>query len=286
MADNLPDLDVMEDLEPSHTTTNKKSHPWRICPIGKHYVRTHSLHIPPSKEHPQGQIVTRHEHCADNPSHKDMLSCDEIQAIAKAQFSNLVGPPFAKILTEFPDADKFDQEIRGWARYWNEVFDPKEPLDPNLVKALIASESSFKPNQNISTGNKKLGRARGLMQLTDKTIQIIGDHKGELKNHFIHLTHNDALDPSANICAGVRWLFRKQVIATERLHHVATWDNAVAEYKGVLKGIITNKNPDPKNEMLKFRSFYNQLLEHTQNETTSYNNLGTSIDHSTQSKCH
>ena len=39
-----------------------KIHPWRICPMGKHYVKEHSLHTPPSKEHPQGEIVTRHAH--------------------------------------------------------------------------------------------------------------------------------------------------------------------------------------------------------------------------------
>lgn len=51
-----------------------KAHPWRFCPIGKHYVRTHMLHIPPSKEHPAGQAVIRHEHCAENASYKDVLS--------------------------------------------------------------------------------------------------------------------------------------------------------------------------------------------------------------------
>ena len=63
-----------------------------------------------------------------------------------------------------------------------------------------------------------------------------------------------------NICAGVRWLFMKKITAAERLHHPATWDNAVAEYKGILKGIIENKNPDPNHEMPIFRSFYKRLL--------------------------
>ncbi len=99
------------------------------------------------------------------------------------------------------------------------------------------------------------------MQLTDSTLKIIKDHKGELKDHFVYISHNDAFDPSANICAGVRWLFRKKVIAIERLGHAATWEDAIAEYKGILKSIITNKNPDPKNEMPIFRSFYKRLLE-------------------------
>jgi len=141
----------------------------------------------------------------------------------------------------------------------------KDPLDPNLVKALIASESSFRPELNTPTNRKKLGFARGLMQLTDDTISKLSDQKTELKDHFINLTAAEAMDPSANICAGVRWLFMKRAGAKERfvkakLDHVVTWDDAVAEYKGVLKGIIENKNPDLKQEMPKFRALYKKLV--------------------------
>lgn len=58
---------------------------------------------------------------------------------------------------------------------------------------------------------------------------------------------------------GVRWLFTKKTIAAERLHHTATWDDAVAEYKGILKAIIVDNDPD--NEMPKFRSLYELLKE-------------------------
>ena len=56
----------------------------------------------------------------------------------------------------------------------------------------------------------------------------------------------------------------KKAAAAERLHHKATWDDAVAEYKGILKDIIEYKedpkhNPDPYNEMPIFRSFYDRL---------------------------
>ena len=73
MANDQSDLDVIEEFKTHNAGTDGKAHPWRICPIGKHYVRTHVLHIPSSKEHPEGQIVTRHDHCADNPSHLDMM---------------------------------------------------------------------------------------------------------------------------------------------------------------------------------------------------------------------
>lgn len=260
-------LDVLkQDSEIS--SDDNKAHPWRICPIGKHYVRTHTLHIPPSKNHSEGQVVTRHAHCADNPSHKDVLSYDELQVIAKTHFIELVGAPRSGVL-EFPRADEFDSDIRGWVRYWNEIFHPKEPLDPNLVKALIASESSFKTetvtSQKTPEKNKKIGCARGLMQITDSTLKIISTHKGEIKDHLIHVSSKEIMEPTVNICVGIRWLFTKKTIAAERLHHTATWDDAVAEYKGILKAITNNKdpshNPDPYNEMPTFRKTYKLLRE-------------------------
>ena len=55
------DSEVIEDSESVSVATNDKAHAWRICPIGKHFVRTHILHIPPSQEYPEGQVVTRRD---------------------------------------------------------------------------------------------------------------------------------------------------------------------------------------------------------------------------------
>ncbi len=87
-----------------------------------------------------------------------------------------------------------------------------------------------------------------------------------MKDHFVYLSLKEVMDPSANICAGVRWLFMKRAVAAERfkqakLGRVVTWDDAVAEYKGILKDIIEGKdNPDPLNEIPTFNQFYEQLL--------------------------
>lgn len=64
-------------VEVSHNS-EKKNHPWRRCLMGKHFVRKHSLHVPPSKKNPDGIIATRHEHCAANRSHRDELSFDVV----------------------------------------------------------------------------------------------------------------------------------------------------------------------------------------------------------------
>ena len=234
-----------------------KVHLWRECPLGKHLVRTHSFHVPPSKAHPTGMIAIRHEHCAENPSKKDVLSYDEIQTIAATHFSLLTGSPKASVLKEFKNADKYDGFIRGWVCYWNEIFKPKEPLDPNLVKALIATESGFNPKVKDKT--KKI-HPHGLMQIINKTLNILCDNKGELKDHLICLTEKNLLDPSANICAGVRWLFREKEIASEKLGRSATWEEAVAAYKSYLDKIISGKNRDPE-AMRKLREYYKKLQE-------------------------
>ena len=117
----------------------EKVHSWRICPIGQHYVHTHPLHIPPSEKHPQGEVVTRHGHCAVNPSHKDMLSYDEIQAMTQAHFLDLVEPIKSGSLIDFPKADIFDPYIRGWVRYWSEVLKKEMPKFRSLYKQLLAA---------------------------------------------------------------------------------------------------------------------------------------------------
>lgn len=250
-----------------------KAHPWRLCPLGKHYVREHKEHIPPSKKHPTGETIIRHAHCANNPLRqngrqiKDVMLFDELQIITKTQFSLLEGAPTAKVL-KYPRADEFDELIRGWVSYWNEVYEPKYLLDPNLVKALIASESSFNPDIINYKNPPEIGPARGLMQITEKTLRILHAHEDELRNHFVFLSHENAMNPSANICAGTRWLFQKRAVARERYakidpDHIVTWEDAVAEYKGVLGGILDddNKHPDPENKMDSFLSIYENFLE-------------------------
>ncbi len=56
------------------------------------------------------------------------------------------------------------------------------------------------------------------MQITGKTHQYLIGGESELKNYFLHLSVNELQNPSANICAGVRWLFRKKQTASALLH--------------------------------------------------------------------
>ena len=83
MDENIEIVDDVLDDTKQQNKSEEKIHPWRICPIGKHFIKKHIVHLPASKEHPNGSTIERHEHCAINPSKKDLLTFDEIQAITE-----------------------------------------------------------------------------------------------------------------------------------------------------------------------------------------------------------
>lgn len=233
----------------------KEAHSWRLCPPGEHWVRTHPLRVPPSKFNPTGSVTTRNGHCARNPTGKDQLYPDEIHEIGAQNFSSLKEKPNSIDLgfTSKYKGNQYDDLIAGWTKYWNEVLKPEVPLDPDVVKALIASESGFNPS--ILANRKDPDSARGLMQVTNKTRKILGDEKGELKDHYLTLTREELNDPSNNICAGIRWLFRKHAIASSRLKRLATWEEAVAEFKGTR----TATSARAKELIDKFNSYLKEL---------------------------
>jgi hypothetical protein len=195
-------------------------HPWRICPLGEHW----------RKPHPKKGTKGVRGHCVKNPSKKDQLYSDEIYDMAEKYFSKLKGSPSKQTLG-YSQGNKFDELIRGWCTYWNEIFSSSNPLDPNLVKALIATESGFRAGIKIKDG-KGQGHATGLMQITDTTQEILGDENGELKDHYVHVEQKELTNPCLNIAAGVRWLFRKREIISTKLHREASWEETVVFYKG------------------------------------------------------
>ncbi len=227
----------------SPPASNPPIHPWRVCPYGQHQVIEHPRNNSPSKSHPDGSVSNVHWHCAHNPSGKDQLYPDEIREIATRHFSGLRNRP-CPISLGFPNGSKYDDLIAGWVQYWSEVLKPSQPLDPNLVKALIASESSFNPKK--INKNKDPDSARGLMQITNDARKLLDDDT-ELKDHQITATKKDLDDPCVNICAGVRWLFRKREIASiVRLKRQATWIEAAEEYKGDLEGLLKGNKKSRK----------------------------------------
>jgi hypothetical protein len=216
-----------EEKPKSSPTSDTPVHPWRVCPYGQHQVIEHPRRNPPSKSHPGGSVSTVHWHCAHNPSGKDQLYPDEIREIAAQHFSDLKDKPCSLPLDFGAAGSQYDDLIAGWVQYWNDVLKPDVPLDPNLVKSLIASESSFDPDKLADPNNSN--SARGLTQILNSTRKILGNDKGELKDHFITVTKADLNDPGVNVCAGVRWLFQKRKLASIHLKRQASWIEAIWE---------------------------------------------------------
>lgn len=212
--------------------------PWRICPIGEHWVRRHPKHLTSGK-------VTDHDgHCRKNLSKKDLLSGDEMDLIAtKEIFLN----PKVKVSSKdlglglsLKKQNQYDDLISGWTAYWNDVFQLKNPLHPNHVKALIATESTFNQKAMATKNPKIIGPARGLMQLTERTTRWAKDHKvREYRNQYIDLEYEDLWDPNRNIAFGVRHLFRKRETAKWVLKREPTWFEVLMDYKGKLRSKTT-----------------------------------------------
>lgn len=225
---------------------NRPQHPWRLCPSGQHWVRLHSRSNAPSVK----------GYCRTNFSHKDQIYPFEMNEIAESRFSKLrKGDLPNQGLEEYDGSNAYDPLIGGWTRFWNEVLQPDVPLDPNLVKALIATESRFKVKAEIWAG-KRAGMARGLMQVTDWSAEILKDEKGELLDYLVNVSQKELYEPNLNIGAGIRWLFRKRETASATLKRKADWVEAVADYKSYL-GAYT-KNPKHK-QMSKFAEHYERL---------------------------
>lgn len=217
-----------------------QKHPWRLCPAGKHWVRLHSRSNAPLVK----------GYCRTNFSHKDQIYHAEMGEIAEGHFAKLKKTDLPNLgLEEYEGSDKYDQLIGGWTRYWNEVLKPDVPLDPNLVKALIATESRFKPNAKVRAG-KRAGIARGLMQVTDWTAEILKDEKGELLDHLVNADQKELYDPNLNIAAGIRWLYRKRETASAKLKKKADWIWAAADYKSYLEPYKKNQKHKQMNKLI------------------------------------
>lgn len=236
-----------------------KSHPWRLCPIGEHWVRRHPKNLTSGK-------VTDHDgHCRKNKKSKsEFYHADELRLMAEAQFDSLRSNPVVMPVPDslgFPNGNKYDLLIAGWTKFWNDVLKPEEPLSPDLVKALMATESSFETPKDQ---NSKDGKARGLIQVTESTRKILQDLKGELKDHHIELSIDESRDPVTNVAAGIRWLHYKKKYRERRLKKKATWEEAIIEYKG-LSGQI-GKVEKADDIMVKIRKHCDRLQKIRRNE--------------------
>lgn len=210
-------------------------------------VREHPMHVPVSEKNPTG-LTIRDRHLRRIKG--TYLDADEIESIFKAYSRKGITYPAQGKLKEFKDSDIFDEVIAVWTDYFNKKFDAKPPLDPDVVKALIASESGFRIDPRE---NKK---AFGITQIIPTTLKILQDPKGEAKDFiFNKIRQKDLKNPDIAIPMGIHWLFRKRATAMNRLKRAPNHEELILEYKGLLKSNSNYK----KSGLKKYRDAYAEL---------------------------
>lgn len=172
------------------------------CKPGFHHVKKHQRISKKGTKH----IVD--EHCRKNPKSKSkFLYRSNLNYIydklkGKYQYKAL------KRIKGYPqDKGQYDEVIQFWLKYWKDQGLIKEEIDPLLVKAIIACESSFREKVITKMPNSS---ATGLMQILVTTMQILAKKiSKEIKTFNIDITQDEAKEANSNIAAGTRWLIYK-----------------------------------------------------------------------------
>lgn len=165
---------IHQEPKPQPNPKHPKQHHWRICGNKEYLVKSCTRH---NRDGSTSYIPCK---CVTNPNqknHQDELRFNEIIAMTELHFKDLHDPELRSGVKDFLDkfsaGDKFDHEIIGWAKYWSDILKPTEPLNLNLIKALIASESTFDEksvyNDNPLNKKKLKSNPRGLMQIRADT---------------------------------------------------------------------------------------------------------------------
>lgn len=207
-------------------------------------VREHPMRVPVSKKNPTG-ITIRDRHSRRLKG--TYLDREEIESVFKNyDRENIVYP--GKLAEQ--NSEKYDDLIAVWTDYFNRKFNAHPPLDPDMVKGLIASESDFREDP---PGNPK---ATGIAQITPKTFATLQDPKGETEDFiFIDIRKKDLKIPEIAIPMGIRWIFRKRRLAEGKLGRSPSHVEIILEYKGLLKSKTGYKDK----ALEKYRAAYAKL---------------------------
>jgi len=132
------------------------------------------------------------------------------------------------------DYNRYDEIISDVVSYWNNEFlkdtdPPDEPLDPNLVKAMIYQESRMGFDETAGIN---------VMQVGNKGDPSILTLRGKLPEYWIHngkliLLKYDAKVETIkdSINWGVRWLYHKaQGSTSDNKRYWVSWREAVVNY--------------------------------------------------------
>lgn len=210
-------------------------------------VRAHPLKVPVSKKNPTG-ITLRDQHIRRLPG--TYLKREEIEEVFKNHRRDGILFPSAGKIPKPKSADNYDELIAVWVDYFNSKLKTEPPLDPDVFKALLASESTFRHH---TPENKT---AFGIAQITKQTLSILQDPKGEATEFvFSDIRQKDLRDPYIAIPMGVRWLMYKAKRAEAKLGRQPSNEEVILEYKGLLKSKTKYKGK----ALESYRSYYDLL---------------------------
>lgn len=142
-------------------------------------VRAHPMEVPVSEKNPTG-VTIRDQHLRRLPG--TYLKREDIGEIFKNHNRNGILYPAAGKIPEHKTADDYDELIAVWTDYFNSKLKTDPPLDPDVFKALLASESGFR----LHTPKNKT--AFGIAQITKQTWEVLQNPKGEAKEFIFTYT--------------------------------------------------------------------------------------------------
>ncbi len=185
----------------------KKPNKNKMCNIGFHVVKGHY------RVCQSGTSTWVDTHFRKNRKHKEMYLEENLLFLYwnnKKRYQNI------NIIKGYPPHHELDAVIQFWLDYWKKqgVRFPKG-LTLLHIKALIAVESSFRPNARPKTST-----ARGLMQVLSTARTALrgtsNTRNNEVRNNYIDVSPEQSEDPVVNIASGTRWLAHKFFLLRNR----------------------------------------------------------------------
>ncbi len=209
-------------------------------------VRTHPRHVKLSPKNPTG-ITIVDEHLRRLPG--TYLNELEIYEISNGYSLKNIVQPSENNLGYKKDGNSYNDLIAIWTDYFNTLFKINPKLEPDMIKALIGSESGFKLDP-------KNPLAIGIAQITKETWKIIQDPNGEAKDFIFNNIHQkDLKNAEIAIPIAIRWLAYKKTRAESKLGRPATPEEIILEYKGLLK----SKTKLKTKALERYRELYAEL---------------------------
>ncbi|MBT4790507.1 MAG: transglycosylase SLT domain-containing protein [Halobacteriovoraceae bacterium] len=112
--------------------------------------------------------------------------------------------------------------------YWQGQFEKFPKIDPLLVKAIIAKESSFDPKADPKVSHST---AYGLMQIVNKSRKALSKSiKSSVSMEYVTVERKELADPVINIAVGIRWIIVKYFLIHRKKGNKR--DNLIKSYYG------------------------------------------------------